>query len=465
MSRVLLISANTCVSPMPVYPLGMALIATALKKNGHETRQFDLLCNQLCDRENSKKNDSLTQILLEFKPDFVGISVRNIDNVDSLATKKNWYLAPLKDLVSQIKEACGAPVIIGGPAFSIMPENILELSNADFGVVGEGEITFNRLIDDLLKKKNPPRIIRPDKKLMEAPDFLSPLYERPLLDYYVDKSGMVNYQTKRGCPYGCNYCSYPLIEGKKFRKQDPEFVVENLIRLKKQFNVNTLFFTDSVFNDPQGDYLKIAELMVQKNCNMKWAAYFRPRKTSRSELELLKASGLYAMEVGSDAACDITLKGINKNFLFEDVLAFNEACSKAAIPCAHFFMFGGPGETPATIVQSLKNIEQLKKSVVFVFSGIRILPRTGIADIAKEQGILDKNDPLLKPRYYVSPLVDKKKMDANITAAFHKQKGRFFPPEKGEMRMKALQVFGFKGLLWDMILNTSPRRKKKSRLR
>ena len=167
MSRILLISTNTCTSPIPVYPLGMALIAAALEGNGHKTRQFD----QLYDRENDKNNNSLTRVLLEFKPDFVGISVRNIYNVDSLATKENWYLDPLKDLVSQIKEACDAPVIIGGPAFSIMPENILELSNADFGVVGEGEITFNRLIDDLLKKKNPPRIIRPASKVMEGPDF------------------------------------------------------------------------------------------------------------------------------------------------------------------------------------------------------------------------------------------------------------------------------------------------------
>ena len=460
MSKILLISANTCTSPIPVYPLGMALIASALKEQGHETRQFDLLCNQ----ETGTKNDALCRVLEKFSPDFVGISVRNIDNVDSLATKENWYLAGLKDLVSQIKAVCQVPVIIGGPAVSIMPENILELSKADYGVVGEGEITFNRLIDDLIKRKNPPRIIHPDKNPMEAPDFYSPLYDKSLLDYYVDKSGMVNYQTKRGCPYGCNYCSYPLIEGKKFRKQDPEFVVENLIRLKKQFNVDTLFFTDSIFNDPQGDYLKIAELMVQKNCSMKWAAYFRPQKTQKSELELLKASGLYAMEVGSDAACDTTLKGINKNFTFEDILAFNQACSKAAIPCAHFFMFGGPGETPETITQSLKNIKLLEKSVVFVFSGIRILPNTGIADIAKAQGVLDKDDTLLTPRYYVSPLVDKEKMNSAIETAFHKKKDRFFPPEKGEMRMKALQAFGFKGLLWDMILNTSPKRQRKRRL-
>ena len=288
---------------------------------------------------------------------------------------------------------------------------------------------------------------------MDKKGFFSPFYEKKLVDYYVDQSGMLNYQTKRGCPYGCNYCSYPLIEGTKFRYQNPEFVVANLIRLKKRFHIDTLFFTDSIFNDPQGRYLKIAEQMIKKKCNIRWAAYFRPENTTVNELKLLKDSGLYAMEIGSDAACDSTLKGLNKSFDFEDILIFNENCIRAGIPSAHFFMFGGPEETPATVQKGLNNLERLEKCVVFVFSGIRILPKTGLQKIAVKQGILPRADNLLKPRYYVSPRIDKNWMDKTIKAAFHKRKDRIFPPEEGLMRMKALKVFGFKGLLWDMLIN------------
>ncbi|MDA3791856.1 MAG: lipid biosynthesis B12-binding/radical SAM protein [Desulfobacula sp.] len=446
MSRILLISSNTTTEPLPVYPLGMALIASSLEQNGHEVKQLDLLLNL--------KNifSSMTSSISQFKPDFIGISIRNIDNVDSLSPSNTGYLADIKPLVEHIRKISQSPIILGGPAFSIMPEQILELLDADFGIVGEGEVSFNKLIDNILNNIKTKKILSPPETLINNGQFLSPLYEKELVDYYFDQSGMLNYQTKRGCPHGCNYCSYPLIEGKELRYQIPKFVVANLIQLKKKFNVDTLFFTDSVFNDRQGYYLEIAEQMIKEKCNIRWAAYFRPENIKLSELKLLKNSGLYAMEVGSDAACDATLKGINKSFNFEDIFAFNENCIKADIPCAHFFMFGGPKETQATVLEGLKNIERLEKCAVFVFSGIRVLPQTGIHKIAVKEGIISDDNNLLKPCYYFSPLVDKNWMDIKIKEAFHRRKDRFFPPEDGQMRMRALKIFGFKGLLWDMAI-------------
>ena len=52
----------------------------------------------------------------------------------------------------------------------------------------------------------------------------------------------------------------------------------------------------------------------------------------------------------------------------------------------------------------------------------------------------------------VYPLVDKNWMDIKIKEAFHKKKDRFFPPEEGQMRMRALKMFGFRGLLWDIAI-------------
>ena len=454
MSRILLISSNTTIEPLPVYPLGMALIASSLVQNGHEVKQLDLLFNL----ENILS--SVTCSISEFNPDFIGISIRNIDTVDSLSPENTWYLADVKVLVEHIRKISQKPIILGGPAFSIMPEQILEFLNADFGIVGEGEISFNKLIDTISNGVETKKIIYPTKTPITQNGFFSPLYEKELVAYYFDQSGMLSYQTKRGCPHGCNYCSYPLIEGNKLRNQTPEFVVDNLIRLKKNFNVDTLFFTDSVFNDCQGHYLTIAELMIKKKCNIKWAAHFRPEHIKQNELKLLKNSGLYAMEVGSDAACDVTLQGINKSFNFEDIFSFNENCIKAEIPCAHFFMFGGPKETRATVQEGLKNIDRLKKCAVFVFSGIRILPKTGLSEIAVKEGIISSNNNLLKPCYYVSPLVDKNWMDIKIKEAFHKKKDRFFPPEEGQMRMRALKMFGFRGLLWDIAIIPKNRKKR-----
>ena len=45
MSKVFLISSNTAIDPYPVYPLGMALVASALQTGGHHVFQFDLLAD------------------------------------------------------------------------------------------------------------------------------------------------------------------------------------------------------------------------------------------------------------------------------------------------------------------------------------------------------------------------------------------------------------------------------------
>ena len=449
MSKILLISSNTTVEPLPVYPLGLALIAAALKGKGHDVKQFDFLYDQqICETP-------VEAIITGFDPDFIGISIRNIDNVDSLTINSNWSLAAIKQLVFDIKKISDKPIVIGGPAFSIMPEQIMDYTKADFGIVGEGEIAFPELINALCQNKKPLRIIQARKTQINDNQFFTPLYEKKLVEYYVDKSGMLNYQTKRGCPHNCNYCTYPVIEGRIFRKQSPRFVAQNLKQIKEQFNVDSVFFTDSVFNDRQSHYLEVAEEMVRQKCDIKWAAYFRPDKINRDELRLLKASGLYAMEIGSDAACDTTLKGINKSFDFESVVALNESCVKEEIACAHFFMFGVPGETYDTLKESFKNIEKLKKCAVFAFSGIRILPGTQLQNIAIDENIISKEDTLLMPAYYISPHVEKEKMEEEIKAAFKKHKSWLFPPIEGQMRMKALQAFGFKGLLWDMLINFS----------
>ncbi len=448
MARVFLISANTTQEPLHVYPIGIALVDAALKAHGHDTEQFDLLYDM------EKGHLGLHAALAGFKPDIVGVSIRNIDNVDSLATD-NWYLASVKTLVADIRKAHPVPIVIGGPAVSIMPETILDYCNADYCVAGEGEIAFNLLIDKILKNEDPPRILGPILPRMTADQFLRPAYQTNLAEYYFDQSGMLNYQTKRGCPFTCNYCSYPVIEGKKIRYQDPDFVVENLKRLKMDFKVNNLFFSDSVFNDPDGHYLEVAEKLARAELGVKWAAYFRPQQISQKDFALLKRAGLYAMEVGSDGACDRTLSGIGKTFDFSSILALNEACITAEIPCAHFFMFGGPKETRQTIEEGLANIELLRKTVVFVFSGIRILPQTGLAQIAVQQGIITPEDNLLQPAFYVAPGIDKEEMDSKIEDAFRRRKDRFFPPEKGYIRMKTVKLFGFKGLLWDMIPGTT----------
>ena len=79
--RVLLVSANVASSPYAVYPLGMSMVAGSLRNAGHEVQQFDFLHSDM-------SLDALAAAIKESAPGIIGISIRNIDNVNLLNEKR-----------------------------------------------------------------------------------------------------------------------------------------------------------------------------------------------------------------------------------------------------------------------------------------------------------------------------------------------------------------------------------------
>jgi lipid biosynthesis B12-binding/radical SAM protein len=446
MSRVFLFSANTTTEPYPVYPLGMAVLAGALAAEGHEVRQFDFLAA-------GENEERLHRELTEFAPDLVGMSLRNIDNVDSFCAEDGWYLARARELADRVRGATAAPLVVGGPAFSIMPEAILDYLGADHGIVGEGERALCRLVDDLAAGREVPALIRSEAKGLLGAEMAAPLYQPEWVDFYLRQSGMINLQTKRGCPYECSYCTYPALEGKTFRPRPVAAVVDDLERIRREHEQAGVFFTDSIFNDPRGHYLELAEEILRRDIDIRWCAFFRPQGLGRKELALLKRAGLYALELGTDAASDATLAGLSKGFSFAEVQAVSDACLAEELPCAHFIIFGGPGETPATVEEGLDNIARLGPAVVFAFSGIRILPGAPLQAQAVREGILPAGQSLLKPAYYYSQAIDPGIMNAAIERSFKGRRDRIFPPSAGQIRLAVMRKFGFSGILWDKLIS------------
>ena len=72
--KILLISVNRERMPFPVFPLGLAYIAMALRKEGHQVEVMDLCFSQ-------EISIDLNQTLHQFQPDLIGISLRNLDNL------------------------------------------------------------------------------------------------------------------------------------------------------------------------------------------------------------------------------------------------------------------------------------------------------------------------------------------------------------------------------------------------
>lgn len=451
MSNVLLVSSNTLTEPYPVYPLGMAVVAAALLSKGHNVLQYDFLAE-------AQSLETLRDVVVKFDPDYVGISIRNIDTVDSFTATDAWTIDTDKAVLGIIKEVKEVPVVLGGPAFSIMPEEILDYVGADYGVVGDGGVGFGDLIEQLKKKQSPPSILKSSPSPVNGDVRLQPLWSKVLVDHYRKHRGVIGLQTKRGCPYACTYCTYSTIEGNAYKPREPESVVEDILKLKTDYHIDTIFFTDSVFNDADELYLGVVEEILRKQVSLTWSAFFRPDRNVAKHIGLLKRSGLSAVEVGTDAASDETLTGLNKPFCFDDVLHFNETCLAGDIPCIHYIMFGGPEETEHTLKQGLENISLLENSLVIAFSGIRIFPRTSLYKRALSEGIIGNDDSLLRPTFYFSPHLDMGQMNSIIENAFRHQRQKIFPPSSGQTMLKALFSMGYGGFQWHRLLSLDRQR-------
>jgi hypothetical protein len=130
----------------------------------------------------------------------------------------------------------------------------------------------------------------------------------------------------------------------------------------------------------------------------------------------------------------------------------NRAFVAERLPCAHFVMFGGPGETADTMTEGLANLDRLEHTVVFGYSGIRILPGTALHGQAIAEGILSPTAPLIEPVYYFSPQIDADVMNGMIADSFGARRDRVFPPVEGQKRLSVMHNFGFRGLLWDQLV-------------
>jgi radical SAM superfamily enzyme YgiQ (UPF0313 family) len=417
------------------------MVAEAIRSHGHEVIEFDI-------NAQGKNASNIQKFIKENQPQYIGLSLRNVDSVNY--NKPDAYIEDYKNVVKTIREVTSAQIILGGSAYTIFPDLILDELEADYGVAGEGEDAFCHLLDQL--ETDPDSAYRIYYNYPRLSKFSAFKRNDFLAEYYMKHGGMLSVQTKRGCPHRCAYCSYPVLEGRCYRFRHPEDVVDEIENLIHKYHADYYAITDSVFNDSQSKYLLIAEELVRRGIQVPWMCFLRPDNFTKDEVALLKRSGLNAVEWGTDCATDITLKAMQKDFRWEQIVHSNNLFARFNISSAHFIIFGGPKETYDTLDEGLKNLLNLEKCVIFAGIGVRIFPDTAVYQWALEEGRIKEDQNLLPPTYYFSDDLDRNVMHEKILTAFNGRLDRIYPDGQFTEITRAFHLAGNRGPAWDMLL-------------
>jgi radical SAM superfamily enzyme YgiQ (UPF0313 family) len=409
-ARVLLVSTNRERQPYPVVPNGLACVASALDAAGHRVGFLDL-----CFARNAV--NAARDAARSFRPDIIGVSVRNIDNSDAIALRH--YTPEARDVLHALREAApSAKVIAGGAAFGVAPEALFRDLGVDYAVAGDGERASVALIDALCSNapiEALPGLVRDrDGTVVFTPpgeDADLDALPNPSLHRWVDLAryqrhgATIPIQTKRGCVYKCVYCTYRNVEGWGYRTRDPDRVADEIEELNATAGIRHFDFVDSTFNSPPGHALQVCEAITRRRLNVQLdTTNFTPATASSELLRAMTAAGFRTLGITAESASDPVLERLEKGFNASKVREVAERVEKHGIRTLWIFLVGGPGETPRTVEETLSFAKwRLERGdAVYLTVGLRIYPGTTLHRIAINEGLVPATSSLLDPTFYFS---------------------------------------------------------------
>jgi radical SAM superfamily enzyme YgiQ (UPF0313 family) len=444
--RVLLISPNRETLPDPVFPIGLAYVAAALKEAGHEMHVADL-----CFTDDIEK--TLQSAILSFNPELIGISIRNIDDVSF--PRSISYLPLYRIAIDICRRYSDVPIVAGGSGFTIFPEEFMKTLQIDYGIVGEGEVPLLNLInylrtggnlpDSVITPQTPCGIPNRDSKWKS----IVPLRNVFSIEGYYEKGGMLNIQTRRGCPFRCIYCSYPLIEGRSVRFRESSHVVDEISGIVEQTGVRHFFIVDSIFNHPREYALDFCNEIINRELQINWNCYANPGLMDAELIEAMLQAGCSGVEFGTDSLIDSVLDNLKKGFRYEQVKEVSRLCKEYGLRFCHFNFIGAPGETIDDVKLNIERLYSLNADSTMIMAGIRIFPNTELSLRAKNELGIHKIG--LEPVYYISPHI-KAKIEYIVREISEEHKSWVFPGfgiNYHERLQRLLRKTGIKGSLWE----------------
>ena len=269
-------------------------------------------------------------------------------------------------------------IVIGGPLISNHARNYknpvefeaaLDDIGADIYVIeGQGELTLSQIVDAL--KNGDDLSTVPNIAYMQNGKLLRTkvIAENNSLDEnYIDWrkfrdeeiGATVQTRTARSCAFKCSFCNYPTRAG-ALNLTSNEVIEKELDSILELDQIRNLVFIDDTFNVPFPRFKEICRLMIKNKYPFNWFSYFRCSNSDEEAIALMAESGCKGVFLGIESGSPTILKNMNKSATIEKYAKGIEWLRQYGIMTFGSFIVGFPGETEATVQETVDFIQETK---------------------------------------------------------------------------------------------------------
>ena len=319
------------VPKMITRPLGLAYLASCLKKVGHTCDILDL---QTCSA--SKKLHALKKRVRQNHYEFIGFTFFTYGYPEALRMARMCK-----------EESPHSRIAFGGPHASFTSEDILKHNSVDFVIIGEGERSLPELVSNTDYRSIKGLAYRQgDTIFLNQPGLIEELNSLPLPDrercipIRFPYSPIEYIQTSRGCPKRCSFC----VESRLFkmmRFRDPKGIVEEMKALVKS-GKKLLYLCDSNFSASKTHVESLCREIRKKNLKVSLFAEMSVEFTDEEMLRDMAHSCFKGVAFGIESLSTQSLAGIAKTLNGDghkkkclDLLSYGK---KVGLTCSSYYI-------------------------------------------------------------------------------------------------------------------------------
>lgn len=408
------------------FPVGIAYVSSSLKATKRNVITYNL-----------NYKDGTTEELLRNL-----IQEHDIDVIASGGLTFQYpELREIFELSKKIKP--DITTWVGGGIITASPIPAMEaLEYADYGMIGEGEITICELaeamegkrtfesVDGLIYRKsdtNKWHITNPRQEIQDLDSIPFPDYEGFEYEKLLDKAnfelsgedcGTVSFS--RSCPFNCTFCFHP--SGTKYRKRSLKSILEEIDYLIEKYHIKSLYLSDELFALRAEDFDAFCAAMIERK--LEYMVALRVDMVNKDMIYKLKESGCRYVGFGLESADNTILQSMRKHITVEQIEIALDMCKQANLHAQGNFIFGDEAET----VETYKNtLSWWKKHPEYTIKlgYITVYPGSILYKNAVKKGIIKDEVEFIRqgcPQINISKLTEEeyRKMMLEISIAINK---------------------------------------------